>query len=193
MVSQNIESSAGESFSTIYDRVAGQAFTPGRVARLIARLRAGALDRALIDGADPASSPQLAARAASLTSPRFRELLAAGLERLVLVAEGPTRRWWVASHRGPVVANARELHELAALLRGGSLLYARGMAILGELLSDGAGPAYLGEADRLSDELTRARIALDGGAAAAPRTEAARGPSRVSGLRRPAWPARARG
>jgi hypothetical protein len=193
MVSQNIESAARESFSTIYERVAGQAFTPGRTARLIARLRSGALDRALIDGADPASSSQLAARAASLTSPRSRELIADGLERLVLVAEGSTRRWWAASRRVAVVANARELRELAALLRGGSLLYARGMAILGELLSDGAGPAYLGEADGLAHELSRARIALGGGATAAPTTQAARGPSRVSGLRRLAWPARARG
>jgi hypothetical protein len=177
MVSQKIGSARRESYSTIYDRVAGQAFSPGHFARLTARLRSGALDRALIDGADPVSSPQLAARAASLTSTRFRELIADGLERLLLVAEGPTRRWWAASRRGAVVANARELRELAALLRGGSLLYARGMAILGELLSDGAGPAYLGEADGLADELSRARIALGGGATAGPRTQAARGPS----------------
>jgi hypothetical protein len=44
MVLQKIESASGESFSTIYDRVAGQAFTPGHIARLTARLRSGALD-----------------------------------------------------------------------------------------------------------------------------------------------------
>jgi hypothetical protein len=193
MVSQKIESASGESFSTVYDRLAAQAFTPGHIARLTARLRSGALDRALIAGADPASSPQLAARAANLTTPRFRELIADGLERLLLVAEGPTRRWWAAGRRAAVVANACELRELAALLRGGSLLCARGMAIVGELLSDGAGPAYLGEADGLAQELHRARVALGGGATAGPTPQAARGPSWVSGLRRPAWPARARG
>lgn len=193
MLSQKIASASGESYATIYDRIAGQAFTPGHIARLIARLRSGSLDRALIAGADPASSPQLAARAARLTSPRPRALIADGLERLLLVAEGPKRRWWAAGRRGAVIANARELRELAALLRGGSPMYARGMAMLGELLSDGAGPAYLGEADGLTQELHRARVGLGGGATSCPPPQAARGPSRVSGLRRPASPARARG
>ena len=197
MLPQKIGSAGSESFSTTYDRRANHALKPGRAARMTARMRAGALDRALIAGADPASSTQLAARATSLTSPRFRALIADGLERLLLVAEGPTRRWWAAARRGAVLANARELAELAALLRGGALLYARGIAILGELLSDGTGPAYRGEVDDLAQELRRARIALGGGETAGSLAvlalPAARAPSRVSALRRLAWPARARG
>jgi hypothetical protein len=163
MLPQQTGSAGSESFSTTYDRLASHALKPGRAARLTARVRAGALDRALIAGADPASCPQLAARATSLTSRRFRASIADGLERLPLVAEGHTRRWWAAARRGAVLANAGELGDLAALLRGGSLVYARGIAILGELLSDGTGPAYLGEADELAQELHRARIALGGG------------------------------
>jgi hypothetical protein len=197
MLPQKVESVSSEGFSTAYDRAAGEAMTPGQLARLAARMRSGALDRALIAGADPASSAQLGARVASLTSPRFRGSVADGLERLLVVAERPTRRWWAAAHRGAVVANAHELRELAALLRGGRLLYARGVAILGELLSDGVGPAYLGDAGELAQELHRARIALAGreasGSLAPPPPQAARAPSRLSGLRRPAWPARARG
>jgi hypothetical protein len=197
MLPQNVDSASSESFSTTYARLASRALTPGRATRLSARMRAGALDRALIAGADPASSPKLAARATSLTSSRFRALIADGLERLPRVAEGPTRRWWAASRRGAVLANARDLAELAALLRGGSVLYARGIAILGELLADGTGPAYRSEAGDLARELHRARIALGGaelaGSPAASTPQRAQAPRQVSARRRSAWPARARG
>jgi hypothetical protein len=55
---------------------------PGALARLEARLRAVALDQAIAAGADPASSPARARRAASLTSPRTRLRLAAALAKL---------------------------------------------------------------------------------------------------------------
>jgi hypothetical protein len=197
MLPQKTGRASRESFSTTYDRVASQALTPGLAARLTARVRAGSLDRALIAGADPAGSPQLAARATSLTSARFRASIADGLERLMQVAEGPTHRWWAAARRGAVLANTRELAELAAELRGCSVLYARGVAILGELLSDGTGPAYRGETGELAHELHRARIALGGGetagSPAGSTPQRAPAPRRASGRQRSAWQARARG
>jgi hypothetical protein len=195
MLPQNVGSTCSESFSSTYGREAGRALTPSRAARLAARVRSGALDRALISGADPASSSQLAARAASLTSPRFRAMIADGLERLLLVAQGSTRRWWALARRKAVRANAHELNELAAVLRGGSVLYAPGIAILGELLSDGAGPAYRGEAADLAHELHRARMALGGGGTGGSPSVATPTGDRVrirpAGVRRLTWPARA--
>ncbi len=135
---------------------------PGRLARLTARVRAHSLDRELIAGADPAGSPQLAARAAQLTSARTRAQIAAGLERLVEVAQGPQRRWSAVSPHGPALANAATLRELAALLREDAPLYARGVAILDRLLSDGSGPAYRGSLEQLAGALGEARAAVDG-------------------------------
>jgi hypothetical protein len=67
-------------------------FRPAPSARLVARVRAAALDRALLAGADPARSSQLAARAHALTSPRSRAAAADGLERWLSSADGATSR-----------------------------------------------------------------------------------------------------
>lgn len=124
-------------------------------------MRSQSLDRALIAGADPSSSAQLAARAAQLTSARTRALIAEGLERLLRVAQGPRRRWCAVSRRGELLANASRLHELAGLLVSDAPLYARGIAMLNQLLTDGTGPAYLGEGERLARQLDEARAALE--------------------------------
>jgi hypothetical protein len=153
----------GESCSTFYDRrAAGSAFAAGRVARLAARVRSGSLNRALIAGTDPAGSPRLAARAAWLTSPRARASIADALESLLAAAQGPPRRRRMVPRRDPLLAHAAELRELAALLRADRLLYARGIAILDQLVSDGTGPAYFGGDDDLERQLHDARAALNG-------------------------------
>ena len=72
---------------------------PGHAVRIAARLRAHQLDRTLIDGGDPSASRQLAARAATLTSRRFRGLLASGLDQLVLSAQAPGGRLRVRHYR----------------------------------------------------------------------------------------------
>ncbi len=70
--------------------------------------------------------------------------VAAGLERLLGLADHPpARRWYVRPAEPAVRANSAELSELAALLRGSRPLYARGVAMLSELLTDGTGPAYV--------------------------------------------------
>jgi hypothetical protein len=60
-----------------------------------------------------------------------------------------------------VLANRTELMELAATLRQGGLLYARGIAILELVLIDGTGPAYTdarGEGLARQLELAGARL-----------------------------------
>ena len=138
-------------------REAERARRPSRTARVAARLRGSVLDRALIDGADPASQ-RMCARAAMLTSPRVRGELAHGLELLASRAQTPSRRWWAAPRAA--AANAQLLRELAALLRGRSSLQPRGVAMILRLLSDGTGPMYAESAATLERELRRARAAL---------------------------------
>ncbi len=128
----------------------------------IARLRWAALDRALIDGADPSTSAPLAARAARLTSPAYRAGLAEGLERMVRRAHGPQRRWWDLGQRETVLANSSELHALAALLRDAGPVHARGVAMLVRVLSDGTGPAYGRAPEALRSALRDARAAMEG-------------------------------
>lgn len=135
---------------------------PGSWARLASRARAASLDGALVAGADPAGSQQLAARALTLTSRRFRTALAADLERLVSAAQAPPSRLRVRPRRDAVLANASELRELAALLRGASPLDAPGLAALELLLIDGSGPAYVGDSTALARRLADARAKMAG-------------------------------
>ncbi len=142
--------------------VAHQLFGARLGTRLAARVGAGPLDRALIAGADPAASRRLAARAARLSSNTTRIALADGLDGLVRAAAGPHRRWWALSRHEGVLANRDELHSLATLLRGTTPVYARGIALLNETLTDGTGPAYHGDATALARRLSDARAALGG-------------------------------
>ncbi|HMD56609.1 MAG TPA: hypothetical protein VKG82_03970 [Solirubrobacteraceae bacterium] len=135
---------------------------PSRRARLLARVRARSLDRALIDGADPAGSGLLAARVAILSSPCTRRALAEGIERLVAGAQGPQRRWWALGARKAVLANSSDLHALASLLYSSNPVYARGLAILNELLCDGSSPAHHGGAAALARALSDVRSGLRG-------------------------------
>jgi hypothetical protein len=151
-----------QSFAATYDRVAERTIEPGWISRSLARVRARALDRALISGADPTDSTQLAARACKLTSPSNRALLASGIDRLLTAAVEPPSRAHLAPQRTTVLSHAGELRELVALLRGQSPLYARGLAMLGELLTDGTGPVYRGQPEALGRRLEEARYALAG-------------------------------
>lgn len=162
MLQQSPTIANDEDHTVAYDRLTTRALQPSRAARLIARLRHASLDRELIAGADPASSPQLAARAARLALTRERTHLAEGVERLLSATQGPQRRWWAVSRREPLLANAAELSHLAALLRSSTPLYARGVAIVHQLLTDGTGPAYFGNAELLDRRLREARTAMCG-------------------------------
>jgi hypothetical protein len=148
-------------FVADFDRLTACRFDPGWPARVVARLRHDTLDQALIAGADPAATQQLAARAARLTSRSMRREVARGLERLVVGEREALKRWQVRPFTGTAAANAPELYALADRLRGPGPLYARGIAMLSRLLTDGTGPAYT---DRRGDVLARrlhdARLAM---------------------------------
>ncbi|MGO9322044.1 MAG: hypothetical protein ACLQBY_14745 [Solirubrobacteraceae bacterium] len=162
MLPQDIRYADRTSPSFVGDRLSARPLGPGRLVRLAARFRSRSLDEALIAGADPSGSAQLAARAAQLTSRRTRLQIAEGLERLVWAADQPQRRWWAVSPESPALATATELGDLAALLRERTPLYARGIAILYQLVTDGSGPAYRGTAASLGRELDEARAAVGG-------------------------------
>lgn len=134
---------------------------PSAVVRIAARLRRHRLDRALTDGADPAASPLIAARAVQLGSPSVRRRIADGLERLVQSADSPRGRVRILPSRAAMHANRLELLEFAGMLRGDRPLYARGIATLALLLTDGTGPAYTDRrGNALAHHLQIARASL---------------------------------
>jgi hypothetical protein len=138
-------------------------FEPTLITRLRARARRLELDHALAGGADPASSPLLAARAAQLVASGARHRLAAALERFVLTAEAPPARVRVLPRRRAIAANRARMLELAATLRTSGLLYARGIAMLELVLIDGSGPAYTdARGEGLARQLELAGASLGG-------------------------------
>jgi hypothetical protein len=148
-------------FVADFDRFAACRFEPGVTAKLAARLRRDALDRALIEGADPAATGQLAARVARLTSRSMRREVASALDHLAVDGPRAGGRWRVRPSRAAAAANAPELHALAARLRGPAPLYARGIAMLSRLLTEGTGPAYNdSRGDLLAQRLRDARVAM---------------------------------
>lgn len=136
---------------------------PGWLARLGARVRSRSLDSELVAGADPAANPQLAARAQRLTARATRLRIAGALERLARTSSESRTSVRVLPSRAAVCANAVELDALAALLRGPVPVYARGIAMLRLLVTDGTGPAYSDrQGGALADALCRARAAIGG-------------------------------
>jgi hypothetical protein len=107
--------------------------------RLVAHLRAGSLDRELIDGCTPEECPYLAARALQLTSKRSRHGLADGLDRLLA---GRDHRPMTPAERARVTRAGAELRALRERLLAPDPVPARGVAMVCELLCDGTGPLY---------------------------------------------------
>jgi hypothetical protein len=142
--------------------------------RMLARSRAGSLDRELAAGASPEASAVLAARAARLTSTEFRRDLAASLRRMLAAAGQPARavaeqRPGLGGARPPRVPvrtsrisrTAPALAELASRLLEPGPVPVRGVAMVNLLLADGTGPLYR-EASRadLGALADRAALAL---------------------------------
>jgi hypothetical protein len=148
-----------DSYAVTYDSFPGSPLKhatrllgPSAAVQLAARLVRGMLDRALTDGADPAASPLIAARTAQLGRGSTRARIADGLERLALSADNPRGRARILPSCAAILGNRSELLELAAMLRGDRPLYARGVAMLNVILTDGTGAAYT---DRSGAALTR--------------------------------------
>jgi hypothetical protein len=125
-----------------------QARRPGRLLSLRARLRHGSLDRELASGIAPWRSPAHAARALQLTSARRRDTYAMGLERVLAETERTGGRLAtrfsgvVMPDPASVILCAPTIWEIVGALRGPAPVSAEGMARLGALLTDGAGPLY---------------------------------------------------
>jgi hypothetical protein len=132
----------GRSMGRVRSGNTAELFEPRLAVRLRARARRLKLDRALAAGADPSTSPLLAARAAQLVHPRTRQRIAAWLEQFAHTAERPRSRVQTLPLRGAVRPNQDTLLELARTLRHPHPYYARGIAMLELVLADGTGPAY---------------------------------------------------
>jgi len=98
-------------------------------------LRAPRLDRALAQGADPASEPVLRARARRLTSWRTRRRVARALED---VERGPG----LPVRHDQVLEASDLLSELATALRSRERVSARGVVLARRIVTDGCGPLY---------------------------------------------------
>jgi len=131
--------------------------------RLLARVRAAALDAELAGGTSPESSVVLALHAVHLSRPSQRRLLAGSLRRVVASADAPARSRLKAPVCGPAVRCAgTELQALIDRLVGVGPVSVRGVAQVRCLLADGTGPIYRKSApDRLRNELRGALAVMD--------------------------------
>jgi hypothetical protein len=141
-------------------------FGPTPLTRARARLRRSSLDRALARGEDPCESSALAHRAARLTSERSRQRLAAWIEEILARVSRPARSPSVVVEpdRDEVWTAAAQLARVRELLRSDTPVYARGVAMLERVLSDGGSALYLPvERGQLSHELVLIIAALQRG------------------------------
>jgi hypothetical protein len=125
-------------------RLAAQLDRPALVLRARVFASRRSLDEALADGASPLWTPALALRARQLVSRGSRQQLATSLEGLVTEAKrsASPRAVAVPLPRREILEAQPSVLSVAARLRDERPVYARGMALLSRLLSDGSGPAY---------------------------------------------------
>jgi hypothetical protein len=144
--------------------------------RLVARCLAASLDRRLAGGARPEENAVLAARAMVLTSVGYRRALAANLQRVLAASVSPhtrprlmaasrsagtARQPYIPLRRDRIAESASELAGLAGCLAGPSPVPAQGVAMVSQMLADGAGPLYrTGARDDLNAIIERAAQAL---------------------------------
>jgi hypothetical protein len=103
------------------------------------------LDRRIVHGADPASSPALSRRARELVSAGFRARMAAGLRRAIAAAEQPRPSRLSARvpvQRSAILDEREQLVGVARTLIEEETVSARGVARVEELLTDGRSPLY---------------------------------------------------
>jgi hypothetical protein len=130
---------------------------------LIARWRAPRLDRRLASGTCPGIDKLLAVHGQRITSRRGRAHVADGLARALRDAlNAPGFSAAVQPDRQEVLAARTVLAVLDRRLRTPQPVTARGVALLRELLTDGAGPLYQrSEQGALGSRLRTAAAALE--------------------------------
>ena len=138
--------------------------------RALARCDASRLDRELAAGASPETSPRLAARAVQLTSMKARRDLARSVRRILAAAEpavvmpspaAAVRPPRLLLPRARIRQSAVPLAALAGYLVAPGPVPVQGVAMVSQLLADGAGPLYRqASSDDLGDILEKATRAL---------------------------------
>jgi hypothetical protein len=130
---------------------------------LIARWHAAKLDRRLAAGDHPSAGTLLAVRGQQITSRRSRTRVADGLARAVSDSvTTPVFSAAVQPDRREVLAARAVLAVLDRRLRAPEPVTAQGVALLRELLTDGAGPLYRrSERGALGSRLRAAAAALE--------------------------------
>jgi hypothetical protein len=119
---------------------------------------AGWLDRRLAAGASPQDSRALGRRARRLISDRKRRRMATAILRVLNEAEatGTPRTAAVPIQRGAVRACRRFLLMIAHELRDTEFpVSAKGVALVDQLLTDGASPVYAPLGERALEEAVR--------------------------------------
>jgi len=137
---------------------------PGLAVRLRTRRRRAALDEALAQGADPASSEELSLRADQLRSDAVRTQMANRLVEAVGEARGQRQHLRSAKRRqqsDEVRDNAGDVLSLVPLLRDGAAVDVQGLAITARLVNDRKGPLYRAGGEDLRAALRSARSALE--------------------------------
>lgn len=133
---------------------------------VIVRWRAASLDRDLAKGVSSRCSDAHARRAARITRRRRRASLAGGLAS-VLRSAGDSRPAFTAAvplNRGAVMAARPMIEALERRLRGPEPVAARGVAMLGELLTEPSSPLYRSnDPGSLGGRLRAAAAALEPG------------------------------
>jgi hypothetical protein len=128
--------------------------------------QAAEIDRQLAAGVSSRTSPLHELRALKLTTPRARRRLAAGLAGALRRARDThaSVSSAVRPHAAEVIAARAVFAALDRRLREEQPVTPRGMAMLQELLTDGAGPLYQpSEPGALGSRLRAAAAALDPG------------------------------
>jgi hypothetical protein len=131
-----------------------------------AHLHAHALDREIACGVATWRSPRHATRSLQLTSRRRRDSLAATLEDTLRTARRPSIGSLftavISPCRGSVLGCSSQLSDLVVSLRGPEPVHAEGIALLQELLCNGAGPLYtpnrLGDLQRALRQIQRCLV-----------------------------------
>ncbi len=133
--------------------------------RLRTARRRAELTRALAEGADPTTRPELALRAAQLTSDRSRRMIARSLHRTISEAHQPamTRARMVVIRRAAVLDAEGAISAMIERLHSPEPVQAQGMALVERILTNAYGsPLYNdGEAGMLHREMRVATAALE--------------------------------